>query len=231
MGCTPLACRATTPGTSGSEPRTAAGLEAATQRRREGRLICWRTRRDPWASGRGGISVTEPATRQEVVDDPADRPRAADRARPGGVAVGARLPRRPRLDVLRQAPAWPARRGAEMTPQPSEHQLDTVVVGGGQAGLAMGYYLDRQHRDFVILDAAARVGDTWRNRWDSLKLFTPAFHSGLTGMPFPAPGSSFPTKDQTADYLEAYASRFRLPVRLGRRVQSLSRHDGGYLLH
>jgi len=117
-----------------------------------------------------------------------------------------------------------------MTPQLSEHQLDTVVVGGGQAGLAMGYYLAAQHRDFVILDAAARVGDTWRNRWDSLRLFTPAFHSGLPGMPFPAPGRSFPTKDQTADYLEAYADRFQLPVRLGRRVESLVRHDGGYLL-
>jgi putative flavoprotein involved in K+ transport len=117
-----------------------------------------------------------------------------------------------------------------MTPQPSEHQLDTVIVGGGQAGLAMGYYLARQHRDFVILDTAGRVGDTWRNRWDSLRLFTPAFHSGLPGMPFPAPGNSFPTKDQTAAYLEAYAGKFQLPTRLGRRVQSLSRHDGGYLL-
>jgi putative flavoprotein involved in K+ transport len=117
-----------------------------------------------------------------------------------------------------------------MTPQTSEHHLDTVVVGGGQAGLAMGYYLDRQHRDFVILDAAGRVGETWRNRWDSLRLFTPAFHSGLPGMPFPAPGRSFPTKDQTAAYLEAYADRFQLPVRLGRRVQSLGRHDGGYLV-
>jgi putative flavoprotein involved in K+ transport len=117
-----------------------------------------------------------------------------------------------------------------MTPQPSEHQLDTVVVGGGQAGLAMGYYLNRQRRDFVILEAAARIGDTWRNRWDSLRLFTPAFHSGLPGMPFPAPGRSFPTKDQTADYLEAYASRFQLSLHLGRRVQSLTRHDGSYLL-
>jgi putative flavoprotein involved in K+ transport len=117
-----------------------------------------------------------------------------------------------------------------MTPHPPQHQLDTVVVGGGQAGLAMGYYLATQHRDFVILDAADRVGQTWRNRWDSLRLFTPAFHSGLPGMPFPAPGHSFPTKDQTADYLEAYAERFQLPIRLGRRVQSLSRYDGGYLL-
>jgi putative flavoprotein involved in K+ transport len=118
-----------------------------------------------------------------------------------------------------------------MTSHPSEHQLDTVVVGGGQAGLAMGYYLTAQQRDFAILEAAGRVGHTWRNRWDSLRLFTPAFHSGLPGMPFPAPGHSFPTKDQTADYLEAYADRFQLPLRLGRRVQSLTRHDDGYLLH
>jgi putative flavoprotein involved in K+ transport len=117
-----------------------------------------------------------------------------------------------------------------MTPQPSEHQFDTIVVGGGQAGLAMGYFLATQHRDFVILDAAGRVGDSWRNRWDSLRLFTPAFHSGLPGMPFPAPGNSFPTKDQVADYLEAYAGKFQLPMRLGRRVQSLTRHDDGYLL-
>jgi putative flavoprotein involved in K+ transport len=117
-----------------------------------------------------------------------------------------------------------------MTHQASEQYFDTVVIGGGQAGLAMGYFLTRQDRDFAILDAGDRVGETWRNRWDSLKLFTPAFHNGLPGMPFPGPGSYFPTKDETADYLEAYARKFDLPIRLRRRVESLSRHDGGYLV-
>ncbi|MGH2558562.1 MAG: flavin-containing monooxygenase [Thermomicrobiales bacterium] len=114
--------------------------------------------------------------------------------------------------------------------QSSEHHFDTVVIGGGQAGLAMGYFLTKQNRNFVILDAGSRAGETWRNRWDSLRLFTPAFHSGLPGMPFPAPGRSFPTKDETADYLETYASRFDLPVRLGRRVESLARRDDGYVV-
>jgi len=117
-----------------------------------------------------------------------------------------------------------------MTHQTSEHHFDTVVIGGGQAGLAMGYFLARQDRDFVILDAGDRVGETWRNRWDSLRLFTPAFHDGLPGMPFPAPGNYFPTKDETADYLEAYAGKFALPVRFGRHVDSLARHDDGYLV-
>jgi putative flavoprotein involved in K+ transport len=117
-----------------------------------------------------------------------------------------------------------------MTHQTCEQHFDTVVIGGGQAGLAMGYYLARQDRDFVILDAGDSVGQTWRNRWDSLRLFTPAFHDGLPGMPFPAPGNYFPTKDETADYLEAYAKKFALPVRFGRYVDSLARHGEGYLV-
>ena len=117
-----------------------------------------------------------------------------------------------------------------MTHQTSEQHFDTVVIGGGQAGLAMGYFLARQDRDFVILDAGGRIGETWRNRWDSLRLFTPAFHDGLPGMPFPAPGNYFPTKDETADYLEAYAKTFALPVRFGRYVDSLARHGEGYLV-
>ena len=94
------------------------------------------------------------------------------------------------------------------------------MIGGGQAGLSVGYYLASQRRRFVILDASQRVGDVWRQRWDSLRLFTPAVFDGLVGMKFPAPPFSFPTKDAMADYLEAYARHFQLPVRSGVRVDS-----------
>jgi putative flavoprotein involved in K+ transport len=108
--------------------------------------------------------------------------------------------------------------------------FDTIVVGGGQAGLAMGHYLVEQRRSFVILDAADRIGDSWRRRWDSLRLFTPARYDGLPGVPFPAPGGYYPTKDEMADFLEAYADRFDLPVRTGVRVKSLSKDEGRYRL-
>lgn len=95
---------------------------------------------------------------------------------------------------------------------------DVVVVGGGQAGLAMGYHLARQGRDFVILDAAPRVGHAWRTRWDSLTLFTPARYSALPGLAFPADPDHLPRKNQVADYLDAYARGFGLPVRSGEPV-------------
>ena len=97
-----------------------------------------------------------------------------------------------------------------------------VIIGAGQAGLSVGYHLLRRNMNFVILEASDRIGDQWRNRWDSLRLFTPAKFDELDGMRFPAPMNSFPTKNEMADYLEAYASRFRLPVRPGTRVNSLS---------
>ena len=81
----------------------------------------------------------------------------------------------------------------------SEH-VETVIVGGGQAGLATGYHLARRGRPFVILDANERIGDGWRRRWDSLRLFTPARYDGLPGWPFPGPRDSHPTKDGVADY-------------------------------
>jgi putative flavoprotein involved in K+ transport len=109
-------------------------------------------------------------------------------------------------------------------------RIQTVVIGGGQAGLSTGYFLARRGLPFVILDASGRIGDAWRNRWDSLRLFTPARYDGLAGMPFPAPAHSFPTKDQMADYLESYAARFELPVRSGVKVESLSRQGGRYIV-
>ena len=112
----------------------------------------------------------------------------------------------------------------------STERIDTVVVGGGQAGLSVGYHLARRGLDHVILDANEQIGDAWRKRWDSLRLFTPARFNGLDGMPFPGPAHSFSTKDEVADYLEAYATRFGLPVRVGVRVTRLSRNGGHFLL-
>ncbi len=105
----------------------------------------------------------------------------------------------------------------------SDQQLGTVVIGGSQAGLAVGYHLKQRGLPFVILDENDRIGDAWRKRWDSLRLFTPGRYDGLPGMPFPGSPSSYPTKDETADYLEAYAREFELPVRTGVKVDRLSK--------
>lgn len=107
---------------------------------------------------------------------------------------------------------------------------EVIVIGGGQAGLSVGYHLQRAGVRFLILDACERVGDVWRNRWDSLRLFTPAWLDGLDGLPFPAPPQYFPTKDEMADYLEQYAAHFELPVRSGVRVERLVRGDAGFVL-
>ena len=112
----------------------------------------------------------------------------------------------------------------------SRETFHTIVIGGGQAGLSVGYYLARQGRPFAILDASQRVGDAWRKRWDSLRLFTPAAFDGLVGMKFPAPPFSFPTKDEMADYLEAYARRFQLPIRSGLPVERLTRAGSRFLV-
>jgi putative flavoprotein involved in K+ transport len=122
------------------------------------------------------------------------------------------------------------RRTQIMAQQSETESFDTIVIGGGQAGLVTGYHLAKQKRDFVILDAGQRTGDSWRERWDSLRLFTPARLDGLPGMSFPAPGSDFIDKDEMADYLEAYASRFDLPVRHGVKVDRLSRDGARFLI-
>jgi putative flavoprotein involved in K+ transport len=117
-----------------------------------------------------------------------------------------------------------------MPSNPRPERLDTIVVGGGQAGLAAGYHLKQQGRRFAILEAGQRVGDAWRHRWDSLRLFTPARYNSLPGMAFPAPPKAFPGKDEMADYLEAYAARFQLPLRLNLTAERLWRHHDRYAL-
>jgi putative flavoprotein involved in K+ transport len=108
--------------------------------------------------------------------------------------------------------------------------VNTVVIGAGQAGLATGYELSRRGTMFVILEANTRVGDVWRRRWDSLRLFTPARFSGLPGMPVSGPRNAQLGKDEFADYLEAYRARFELPVREGVRVGAVTGSRGTFLV-
>jgi len=108
-----------------------------------------------------------------------------------------------------------------------EDRVRTVVIGGGQAGLVMGYYLRRRGEEFVILEAGGRVGDSWRQRWDSLRLFSTPRYASLPGWRIPT--DTCPTRDQMAQYLENYPARFDLPVRTGARVQRVSRQ--GNLFH
>jgi len=113
--------------------------------------------------------------------------------------------------------------------QDNEH-FETVIVGGGQAGLAVGYHLTKRGHSCVILDASNRIGDSWRKRWPSLRLYSPARADGLPGMRFPAPSGSFPSGHDMADYLEAYAHRFDLPVLSGAAVDGLERNGDGYVV-
>lgn len=117
-----------------------------------------------------------------------------------------------------------------MTDHRRTERFDTVVVGGGQSGLSAGYHLARRGLNFVILEQSARVGDVWRNRWDSLRLFTPARYDGLAGMPFPADKYTWPTKSEMGDYLESYSRHFNLPVRTRAKVESLTRENGRFVL-
>jgi putative flavoprotein involved in K+ transport len=112
----------------------------------------------------------------------------------------------------------------------SDDRFEVVVVGAGQAGLAMGYFLARQGRRFTIIEAADSIGSAWRGRWDSLVLFTPRRYDSLPGLPFPGDPNGYPRRDEVIGYLELYASTFELPVQLNARVQSLRPAAGGFVL-
>ncbi|HEX6947576.1 MAG TPA: NAD(P)-binding domain-containing protein [Acidimicrobiia bacterium] len=112
---------------------------------------------------------------------------------------------------------------------PHTEAVDTLVIGGGQAGLAVGYHLARAGVPFLIVDANARTGDAWRNRWDSLRLFTPNRFNSLPGLDIPGDKWGFPSKDELADYLESYAEHFRLPIRHDTRITHLGRRGGRFV--
>jgi putative flavoprotein involved in K+ transport len=120
-------------------------------------------------------------------------------------------------------------RGKEMTNSDTKHH-DVVVVGGGQAGLAIGYFLARRGRDFRIMEAAPEPAAAWRERWDSLKLFTPARYNALPGLAFPGDPDRYPGRDEVVAYLTDYVHHFDLPVELNSAVRAIHRTDGAYLL-
>jgi putative flavoprotein involved in K+ transport len=112
-------------------------------------------------------------------------------------------------------------------PSPDRPPLDVLVIGGGQAGLAMGQQLSRRGRRFEIVDAGTEIGHVWRSRWNSLRLFTSGRYDSLPGLAFPAAADAYPGKDDVAEYLSAYAAHFELPVRLDTAATSLARTTDG----
>jgi putative flavoprotein involved in K+ transport len=107
---------------------------------------------------------------------------------------------------------------------------DTIVIGGGQAGLAAGHFLSRAGARFLLLDGSSEIGDSWRRRWDSLRLFTPNRYNWLPGLPFPGNPAALPSKDDVAAYLQTYAARFDLPIQLRTSVFALERHASAFVV-
>ena len=123
----------------------------------------------------------------------------------------------------------PLRASNGASPDPGR-RLDVAVIGAGQAGLAIGHFLARSGRRFAILEAGDSVGTAWRDRWDSLVLFTPRRYDALPGLPFPGEPDGYPGRDEVIGYLDRYARAFELPIEFGSRVRSLTADDGGFVL-
>src|SRR5919206_2951102 len=137
-----------------------------------------------------------------------------------------RHPRR----LTRMHTTEPHRMRPSVTAGNPPERLDVVVVGAGQAGLAIGHHLARSGRRFAILEAGPSVGTAWRERWDSLVLFTPRRYDALPGLPFPGEPDGYPTRDEVVAYLEGYANTFELPIRFDSAVRSLTATEGASLL-
>lgn len=120
--------------------------------------------------------------------------------------------------------------GRDEAAESGREHVEVVVVGAGQAGLAIGYHLARQGRTFVIFDGADSIGSAWRSRWDSLVLFTPRRYCGLPGLPFPGDPDSYPGRDEVVAYLEQYAANFGLTIELDCAVRSLTSENGGLVV-
>ena len=112
----------------------------------------------------------------------------------------------------------------------TDERYDVVVIGAGQAGLAIGHFLGKQGRRFMILEAADSVASAWRSRWDSLVLFTPRRYDALPGLAFPGDPDGYPTRDEVIAYLERYAAHFQLPIALSSPVRSLTREGDAFVL-
>jgi putative flavoprotein involved in K+ transport len=125
-------------------------------------------------------------------------------------------------------PTEPSNNGSST--ERSRERLDVVVIGAGQAGLAIGHFLKRQGRQFLIVDGADSIAAAWRSRWDSLVLFTPRRYDSLPGLAFPGEPDGYPTRDEVIVYLEQYAAAFKLPVELGSAVRSLDTDGGRFVV-
>ena len=118
----------------------------------------------------------------------------------------------------------------ELKPRAQPADYEVVVIGAGQAGFAMGYYLARQGRRFIILERGDSIAPAWRERWDSLTLFTPRRYSSLPGLPFPGDPDGYPTRDEVIAYLERYVETYELPIEFNSNVRRLSQEDGPFVL-